>query len=344
MMEKSDLLAGIAGLASFGGIAKPDARVSEIIETANIIAALSGKNAMGGMLPAAAGNLGDVVRMIRDWGGSLPSLIPMGGGSGFTGLPGFSGAPVAADSLVPRTSVPAAPNVTPAATPATPPAAQATPAAEPAATDQTADPSKLSQDCTNKWLVITIDRTKKEEFGGVWECTLGQLRMELWDSKDAGSGDLIMECYTVERGAARNQRVAETKTMIVAGDDYGINIHNGDAMKTYQYKVQDKKTNIKPRPALAVYGTGFGAVGARSGICIHHGSSHTWSVGCILLTPTTGERSGARWTFPLAPSCDTQMEFRKNVLTFAKLSTARTPVGSPPKKLDRVRLIIRECF
>lgn len=343
MMDKSDLVSGIAGFAALGAILKPDPRVSEVIETASIIAALSGKNAMGGALPAAVGNLGDVVRMVREWDGALPSLIPMGGGSATGGVPGFSGAPVTMGGVVPTNApAPSMPAAVPAAPAATPPAA--TPPAAQSASGQTADPSKLSQDCTNKWLVITIDRTKKEEFGGVWECTLGQMHMELWDSKDAGSGDLIMECYTVERGAARDQRVKDTATMILANEDYGINIHDGTQMRTYGYKVQDGVHNIKPRPALAVYGTGFGKVGARDGICIHHGSSHGWSLGCILLTPTPGERSGGRWRFPLAPSCDTQVEFRKNVLTFAKLSTARTPAGSPQKRLERVRLRIRECF
>lgn len=344
-MEKSDLLAGIAGVATLGAIIKPDARVSEVVETANIIATLSGKNSMGGMLPAAAGNIGDVLRMVSDLGGRLPSLIPMQTPSGAQ-MPGGSAMPsVQTPPFVPTS--PAAPASIPASS--TPPAAATpsqTPAPAPASAEpgQSADPGKLSQDCTNKWLAIIVDRTKKEEFGGVWDCTLGKLRMELWDSRDAGSGDLIMECYTIERGAAKNQRTSGSATMILAGEDYGINIHAGSKMKTYNYKVQDKRTNITPRPALAVYGTGFGAVGARTGICIHHGSNHRWSVGCILLSPTPGARSGNRWAFPMAPSCDTQMEFRRHVLTFAGLSTARSPAGSGVKKLDRVRLIVRECF
>lgn len=333
-MDKSELLVGIAGIAALGAIAKPNSRVSDVIETANIIAGLSGRNGLGGTLPRAVSGLGDTLRAIRDMGGSLPPLIPTGGGAAVADLPTTPSAGISAGGQVPPAPAISAP-VPAAAAPATEP---------PSGTGQAADPGKLSTDCTDKWLVITIDRTQKQEFGGVWECTLGQLRMELWDKRDSGSGDLIMECYTVERGADRNQRVAQTATMILAGDDYGINIHAGEVMSTYNYRVQDKVNNIKPRPALAVYGTGFGAVGARSGICIHHGSSHRWSTGCILLTPTTGERSGGRWVFPLAPSCDTQMEFRKNVLTFAKMPTSRVYSQGGARKLDRVRLIIRECF
>ncbi|MDO5641616.1 MAG: hypothetical protein Q4G26_04405 [Paracoccus sp. (in: a-proteobacteria)] len=320
MMNRSDLLSRVAAIGAAQLISKSPANVGAAIEAANIITTLAGRT-----------------------GGTASSA---GAGAVLAGLSGIG----AAGATVLTPSVPSAPVTSPLPAAASAPAMPSAPApatavqASGSETLQAGDPSRLSTDCTNKWLVITVDRHTKVEFGRVWDCTLGHLRMELWDSRDAGSGDLIMSCHTVERGAARNQRTSNSATMILAGEDYGINIHAGQVMKTYNFVAQNGSEDRKPRPALAVYGTGLGAVGARTGICIHHGSSHRWSVGCILLTPTPGSASGDRWRFALAPSHDTQMEFRRHVLTFAGLSTARSPAASGARRLDRVRLIIRESF
>lgn len=225
---------------------------------------------------------------------------------------------------------------------------------------------EVCQSCENKWLIITVTRHTKVTFtrtgtrkdrNGVsreyeyeyWDCTLGDMKMEVCDTQDAESGDLIFSCHTVERGAeggARKQRTAESKRMIHADDVHGVNIHNRTRIKTYKYVRQNAAYNLRPRAGLGVYGNGFSVVsGTRTGVAIHHGSTNTWSVGCILLTNEVGAKSGGRWRFGIAQSYQTLLMFRQKLLMFCAMTTARQPATVPPdQRLQRVKLKIVETF
>lgn len=256
-----------------------------------------------------------------------------------------------------------------------------TDAAENAADEEGSDDvEEACQSCLGKWLIVTITRHTKVKFDNwisykgddgkivldkngkpkkinkpLWDCTLGDLKMELCDSQDSESGEIIFSCHTVERGA-RNGIEDQKKTkngsaaapMVYAPDVHGINIHvgSGTKIRTYKYVKQNDATNQKPRAGLGVYGDGISNVsGGRLGICIHHGTTHRWSIGCILLTSDPGKKDGARWCFGGKQSYQTVLNFREKVLDFSQLTTARVPKSTPGvKRLEQVKLKIVETF
>ena len=205
--------------------------------------------------------------------------------------------------------------------------------------------SDLECPCEDKWLVVTITRHTKHNFGGRWDCTVGDLKMELWDSENAGSGKLVFECQTSERGgpgepafryssngtgyAYRNQY------MIVARETYGLSPHSTSNYRTYDYKTSYLD---KPRPGIAVFGTGSGAMDLRDGVLIHAGTSHTWSVGCIVVH-RDGQVSNGAYRFDKDVSVNALLELLEKIHTFAGKS--KLPLSA---RIARVRLRILENF
>lgn len=218
-------------------------------------------------------------------------------------------------------------------------------AADTQATAPDRDVSALECPCDDKWLVITITRHTKHNFGGRWDCTVGDLKMELWDTENAGSGTLVFECLTSERGgpgeAAFNYSsngpnyAYYNQYMIVARDSYGLSPHSTVNYKTYGYSTAYLN---KPRPGIAIYGTGSGSMDRRTGVLIHPGTSHTWSVGCIVLH-RDGSVSRGAYRFDQSVSVNAVLEFLEKIHTFAGKS--KLPIGA---RIPRVKLRIRENF
>lgn len=248
-------------------------------------------------------------------------------------------------------SVPTSPTSAPARTPSRPPPSEP-PAQQPSAgqVDKQVPASQqevgdLDADCKNKWLVITITRHTKHNFGGRWDCTVGTLKMELWDTENAGSGKLVFQCDTSERGGPASTAFSSSANrpgyahynafMIVARDTYGLAPHSTKKYKTYGYS---KAYLAKARPGIAIYGTGSGAMDRRDGVLIHAGTNHRWSVGCIVLH-RNGSVSGGRFAFAQGPSVNALLEFLEKIHQFAGKSSL--PLQA---RIPRVKLRIRESF
>jgi hypothetical protein len=207
------------------------------------------------------------------------------------------------------------------------------------------DVEDLTCPCDDKWLVVTITRHTKHIFGGRWDCTVGTLEMELWDTEEAGSGKLVFTCATSERGGpATPDFVGESngpgyqyqnQYIIVGRDTYGLSPHSTTNYKTYGYQTAFP---AKPRPGIAIYGTGSGAMDRRGGVLIHAGTSHTWSVGCIVIH-RDGAVDGNRYRFDGTVSYNTLLEFFEKIHDFKQVNTL--PIG---RRIDRVKLRIRESF
>lgn len=203
---------------------------------------------------------------------------------------------------------------------------------------------EMSCPCEDKWLVITITRHTKHEFGKRWDCTVGDLIMEVWDKEDSGSGPLVFKCKTSERGGPahadfhyKNNNTG--RYIIVARDSYGVAPWSGGKYKTYSYSTGARSSGaVTPRPGISVYGSSAGAMDKRSAVLIHMGSSHRWSVGCIVLHKS-GSVSGDRYRFDLAESYDTVVEFLQKIHEFK--GTAKLTIRA---KIGRVKLIIKENF
>lgn len=236
------------------------------------------------------------------------------------------------------------------------PATQSRPAADPvteqsaaAADEQVTAPNReageLECPCDDKWLVITITRHTKHNFGGRWDCTVGDLKMELWETEDAGSGQLVFECDTSERGGPAvaafdydsngEGYTYHNQYMIVARESYGLSPHSTTNYKTYGYNTAYL---AKPRPGIAIYGTGPGSMDRRSGVLMHPGTQHTWSVGCIVLH-RDGAVSGGAFQFNKDVSVNAMLEMLEKIHTFAGKSKLSNGV-----RIDRVRLRILEEF
>lgn len=267
-------------------------------------------------------------------------------------LPTGGGAPAAPPAA------PAAPTA-PATAPATSPRPEARPEATPteAATDaaDAADDAEIEDVCSrcaDKYLLITVERHTKKNYGGVWDRTLGDLTMEIIDMPrdPKGSGQTVFTCKTVERGAPngiRGMRTGESRHMVAAEDVTGVNMHQRSRIRTYGYVTQNGSYNLRPRAGLGVFGNGNSVVsGTRTGVAWHHGSHHRWSVGCILLTQEAATKgSDNKWRFGIAQSYATTLEFREKCLTFVELPTARNPSPVPPeRKLERVIVRIEESY
>jgi len=206
---------------------------------------------------------------------------------------------------------------------------------------------EVCQDCENKWLIIKIERNTKHEFGGRWDCTVGDLKMEIWDEEDSGSGSLVFECKTSERGGpAEPDFYGEAngsgyryfnQYLIMPSDNYGISAHRSGREKYYTYRYNTNYLD-RPRPGIAIYGTGSGAMNRRSGVLIHAGTSHTWSVGCIVLH-TDGEVRDGAYRFDKTSSVNTLLTFLRKIHEFTGESTH--PIGV---KMRHVKLIITESF
>lgn len=207
------------------------------------------------------------------------------------------------------------------------------------------DVDDLDADCKDKWLVITITRHTRHEFGGRWDCTVGSLEMELWETEDAGTGKLVFQCDTSERGgpastafdsrANRPGYAHHNAYMIVARDNYGLSPHSTGNYRTYNYSQAYLQ---KPRPGIAIHGTGSGAMDRRDGVLFHAGTHHRWSVGCIVLH-RNGRVSGNRFEFAQGPSVNALLEFLEKIHQFAGQS--RLPIAA---RIPRVKLRIREAF
>lgn len=203
---------------------------------------------------------------------------------------------------------------------------------------------EMSCPCDDKWLVITITRHTKHEFGNRWDCTVGDLEMEIWDEEDSGSGPLVFKCLTSERGGPAHADFHYNNNntgryMIVARDSYGVAPWSGGKYKTYNYSTGARTSGTtKPRPGISVYGSSAGAMDLRSAVLIHMGSSHKWSVGCIVLHKS-GSVSNGKYRFNLAESYDTVEEFLGKIHEFK--ATDKLTIGA---KIPRVRLIIKETF
>lgn len=148
------------------------------------------------------------------------------------------------------------------------------------------------------WLVITITRhTKKIPFthNGIakWDCTLGDMIIDLRESREAPEGDIVMRCKTMERGGPTDEnyvgeihrRDAENYPLfgqmaIRARENYyGISRHDGGLYKTYNYRGMD---NIgKPMPGIMIYGRGPGSMDRRGAVLIHWAQTHYPIIGCI---------------------------------------------------------------
>lgn len=207
---------------------------------------------------------------------------------------------------------------------------------------------EVCQDCENKWLIIKIERNTKHEFGGRWDCTVGDLKMEIWDEEDSGSGSLVFECKTSERGGPANAdfSYSENKAqganyayynqyMIMPSENYGISAHSTTNYKTYRYNTAYLS---KPRPGIAIYGSGSGAMNRRTGVLIHAGTNHRWSVGCVVLHADGAVRDG-RYRFDQTSSVNTLLTFLRKIHEFTGQSTH--PIGA---KMRHVKLIITESF
>lgn len=205
--------------------------------------------------------------------------------------------------------------------------------------------SELECPCGDKWLVITITRHTKHNFGGRWDCTVGDLKMELWDSEHAGSGTLVFECQTSERGGPGEPAFRYTSNrpnyryhnqyLIVARETYGLSPHDTTNYRTYDYSTAYLN---KPRPGIAIYGSGSGVMDNRDGVLLHAGTSHTWSEGCIVLH-RDGEVSGGAYRFNKDVSVNALLEMLEKIHNFA--GSSKLPLSA---RVPRVRLRILESF
>ncbi|WP_395344321.1 hypothetical protein PN836_006005 [Ningiella sp. W23] len=213
---------------------------------------------------------------------------------------------------------------------------------------ETQEVEEVCQPCDDKWLVVTIERNIKHNFGGRWDCTVGDLKMEIWDSEDSGSGTPIFRCKTSERGGPANAdfhyRTNErqgsnyqyyNQFLIMPSDDYGLSAHRTTNYKTYGYNTTYLQ---KPRPGIAIYGSSSGAMDRRTGVLIHAGSHHRWSVGCIVLH-SSGEVRDGRYRFDQTSSVNTLLTFLEKLHEFT--GESRHSLGV---KIDRVKLIVQENF
>ena len=171
--------------------------------------------------------------------------------------------------------------------------------------------------CEDKWLVITITRHTKKTFSGKWDCTLGDLKMEIWDDEDSGVGKELFTCKTSERGGPAHDdfHYKDNNTeryMIIARETYGLAAWAGERYKTYGHcSRQSLVTNWKtiPRPGISVYGNRAGAMDLRTAIVMHCGSSHGWSKGCVVLYRGNETESAGRVRFDLGQSYDTVVQY-----------------------------------
>lgn len=232
-----------------------------------------------------------------------------------------------------------------AATPLAEAADRSAAVAEKQVTAPDREAGELECPCENKWLVITITRHTKHNFNNRWDCTVGDLKMELWETEDAGSGSLVFECQTSERGGPGVAAFSSSSNgpnyayynqyMIVARETYGLAPHNTGNYKTYNYSTSYL---TKPRPGIAVYGTGSGAMDKRTGVLIHAGTSHTWSVGCIVVHRDGAVSNGA-YRFDKDVSANALLDMFEKIHSFTGQS--KMPVGA---RIARVRLRILENF
>lgn len=208
----------------------------------------------------------------------------------------------------------------------------------------TGEVEEMCAPCADKWLAITITRHTQHKFGGRWDCTIGDLKMEIWDEEDSGSGKLVFECKTSERGGPAHadfvgagKKAAELAPfMIMARDNYGLAPHASGSYRTYGY---NKSYLNKPRPGIAIYGNkGSGAMDERTGVLIHAGTSHRWSVGCIVLHKN-GAISDGQYRFDKMTSVNTLLSFFEKIHEFSGKN--KLPFY---QKIDRLRLIIKESF
>lgn len=224
-------------------------------------------------------------------------------------------------------------------------ASPAQPAQQAAQFAEVQEVEEVCQPCEDKWLVITIERNTKHQFGGRWDCTLGDLKMEIWEEEHSGSGALVFECKTSERGGPANADFfynsngpgysLHNQYMIMPSEDYGLSAPSTSNYKTYRYRT-DFPT--KPRPGIAIYGSGPGAMDRRTGVLIHAGSHHRWSVGCIVLH-LDGAVANGRYEFNATTSYNTLLTFLRKIHEFTGVSSHGTGV-----RIANVRLIVRENF
>ncbi len=213
---------------------------------------------------------------------------------------------------------------------------------------ETQNVEEVCQSCEDKWLVVTIERNTKHNFDGRWDCTVGDLKMEIWNSENSGTGPVVFRCKTSERGGPANANFRYSSNsaqganyeyfnqyMIMPSEDYGLSAHSTNNYKTYGYN-----TNYltKPRPGIAIYGSGSGAMDRRTGVLIHPGTHHRWSVGCVVLH-ASGEVRDGRYRFDKTSSVNTLLTFLEKIHDFT--GESRHSIGV---KIERVKLIINENF
>ena len=230
--------------------------------------------------------------------------------------------------------------------------------------------------CDDKWFVMTVTRKIKSyrangesfyaprsSYAGprceekvisgktkYWNATIGTAKLEIWNSENAGSGELVETYRTLERGgpadaafhydtASAAGKVTSMNDMMfpfmIRGGEYYLSFHQGG-----KYKSSPGTTMANGnRPGIGISQSGHAAMDRRTGVLFHLGSRLRWIVGCCLLIKEGDSISGVDMTFNFANSFEVTNRFISMARDFAN-----SDGGTHGERVPRSKVIFRSDY